>query len=449
MTERTGPGWRTALASPVTPLGLLVLVLVVAGAAIRIHHFATPSTYLFDEHHFVDNARRYVSGQSDLNDHPPLGKLFIAVSILALGDGPIAWRMPAQVAGALTLLLGSLAASRLFRDARAGWLAAALIAGDGFLASYSRVALLDGQLAACAAGALLLATARAGAATAVGAGMLTGAAANIKFSGGAVAVPLLLALAMARQPARRRLALAALLLAVAAAFYVILFSIGLRIAGHHGAGPAAVVAETLRLLRAHSGATDMKNSWVSGWPTWVLPARVLPLASLDGGLQVRLVSSLGNLAVWWPAMAVALSATVAVIWRGLGATLALEPTTASAPEAALGTLPLGWRGLGLVGFVAANGPSVVLVLSAAIAFLAPWVMTHRDSYIYHFLPAYVADVVLLAGFAAFVGRRWPLVTVAFVAVVSIVAAFYAPVWSLLPISERAASHRLFLPGWRG
>ena len=37
-------------------------------------------------HHFVENARNILATRSDWNDHPPLGKLLLAIGIVALGE---------------------------------------------------------------------------------------------------------------------------------------------------------------------------------------------------------------------------------------------------------------------------------------------------------------------------------------------------------------------------
>jgi len=98
-TPRTAP--ETALAalrtSPanagsrlgLSPLGVVLVCLFGLGMYLRLHYFGVPSTFQFDEHHFVENARRYIDHQTDLNDHPPLGKLMIAFSMRVLGDTPV------------------------------------------------------------------------------------------------------------------------------------------------------------------------------------------------------------------------------------------------------------------------------------------------------------------------------------------------------------------------
>jgi dolichyl-phosphate-mannose-protein mannosyltransferase len=424
-----------AVRKPAAPITLVTFVLVIAGCALRLHDLRFPSTLLFDEFHFVENARNYLAGRADWNDHPPLGKLIIAASISMAGDGPLGWRLPALVLGFLTITLGAAAAWRLFRDPKAGWLTAALLSADGFFIGYSRVALLDGYLATCAAAALLVASARWTPWIAAMAGALLGIAGSIKFSGAGLLLPLVAALATedhaGRAHARRdRFLSLALLIVVAGVVYWALFALGLRLT-KQPASVAGVAEATIQLLKRHMDLTEMKNPWVSGWPTWALPWRPVLLGSFDQVTGVRVLSSLGNLAVWWGAVIAGLTLTAKIGWRGL------EPTIESGTVAR-------WNG----DFLAVHGRATLIVLSLVVGFLAPWALTHRDSYIYHFLPSYLGLVVLLGATLAWWTPRLPVAVLTFMVLVLLVTSFYAPVWSFVPLSPQALRHRLFLPSWR-
>jgi dolichyl-phosphate-mannose-protein mannosyltransferase len=59
----------------------------------------------FDEFHYVPSAKQFLARKENQNwEHPPLGKLMMAVGIQALGDRPIGWRVMSTVFGALTLV---------------------------------------------------------------------------------------------------------------------------------------------------------------------------------------------------------------------------------------------------------------------------------------------------------------------------------------------------------
>ncbi len=423
----------------ISPLRVLLLTLIGAGLALRLHLFRFPSKFLFDEHHFVENARNYLQGRPDLNDHPPLGKLLIALSMQLFGDTPAGWRAPALLFGLASIGLAAAAARRLFESDRAAWFAAALLSADGFLIAYSRAGLLDGYLTACGLATLLLATHRWTPALAIASGAVAGAALNIKFSGVATLVPLAVSLALAKLPTARKATLAAAVLGAAFVVYVSSYAVGLSISGQP-ASVANVFSETARLYRHHAVLTDMKNPATSGWISWALPVRPLLLGSVDHLGSVQALSSLGNLAAWWSSVALGVSCSLWILWRGLTATLAgTRPSGAPAGNDAA---------FDPSGFITRHGPSVVLTLSAIGAFLAPWILTHRDSYIYHFLPSYSTLLLLLAGFLAWASERRAFQVLQFFALVLLVTAFYAPVWSFFEISSDALRQRLFLGGWR-
>jgi dolichyl-phosphate-mannose--protein O-mannosyl transferase len=227
--------------------------------------------------------------------------------------------------------------------------------------------------------------------------------------------------------------------------YVGLFALGLAIVGKE-ASLSLVLSETGRLYSHHAVLTDMKHPLTSGWPTWVVPVRPLVLGFRSELGQVRALSSLGNLALWWAACGVALLCVVAILRQGLLATLRPIPdASAEAVPARDSTTSAPWP---LEGFVLAHGRAVVLAIAGAAAFVSPWVLTHRDSYIYHFLPAYAVLLVLLGGY---VGTLWPArprAVLAYLAVVTVVAGWYAPVWSFLPLSRQSYEQRLPLENWR-
>jgi dolichyl-phosphate-mannose-protein mannosyltransferase len=432
------------------PWALTLGLLVGLGLVLRVVAFDVPAGFLFDEHHFVENARNYLAHRADWNDHPPLGKLFIALSIRLLGDGPVGWRMPALLFGLLTVALGGVTVARLFRSREAGAVAAALLSADGFLIAYSRAGLLDGVLAASLVLALFCSTLRPSARVAVAAGALLGCAMNVKFSGVGVALPLLVWLLLDERAWSRRLALGGVVGVVAASTYLGLYAAGLALAGQP-TGVSAAVRETQRLLAHHAALTDMKHPLTSGWVTWFLPQRAIVMSWIDSMGTVRALSMLGNLATWWGAGLCAAAATwnIAV----LGLRRVLKPVTA-APEpvppsegvdaTAATASPEG----PVARFVLSHGRAAVLLLAGALGFLAPWAVSHRDSYLYHYLPSYTALVMLLGGFVSWLRARSPGLALGFVCVVLVVAAVYAPLWSSLPLSAEGARARLFLQGWR-
>lgn len=441
-TVRTRGAARFGL--ELSPLLVLCAAMCALGVGLRIHALSFPSDFLFDEHHFVENARNYLAGKPDLNDHPPLGKLFIALSISALGDSSLAWRLPSLLFGLTSIVVAGVTARRLFESQRAAFVAAAFVAADGFLITYSRAALLDGYLALCSLLAVLVATTRPSPRYVLLGGLLAGSAVSIKFSGLAVFVPLAIGIATAKGLKGRRETSFLGLLGVAVVAYLALYCVGLNLA-RQPFSPVDAVNETRRLYTHHAALTEMKNALVSGWVSWALPTKPIMMGYVERLGTVRAMTSLGNLALWWPGVALALVLCWRVLYRGLRATLRdkkPEPAAAAANAGPLASV----AGLDFSGFLEAHGRSALILLGGAIGFVAPWAISHRDSYIYHFLPSYVLLVMLLAGFVAREART--TLVISFLSLVLVVLAFYAPIWSMFETSSRAVNLRLFLPVWR-
>src|SRR5205807_1418999 len=87
---------------------------VVAIVIFFVAHFAllvgvtTPEKFYFDEVHYVPAARQMLEPVMPvpmLNPmHPPLAKQLIALSIRGFGDGPLGWRYPGVLFGALAIV---------------------------------------------------------------------------------------------------------------------------------------------------------------------------------------------------------------------------------------------------------------------------------------------------------------------------------------------------------
>ncbi|HET9933651.1 MAG TPA: glycosyltransferase family 39 protein, partial [Polyangiaceae bacterium] len=212
------------------PLVVLCGFLFLLGAYLRLKNFGYPQSFQFDEHHFVENARNYLNHRADWNDHPPLGKLFIAASIAALGDNAFAWRLPSLIFGACTVALAAVVARRLFNSAWAGLFAAAFASVDGFLVAYSRSALLDGALCAMGLLSLLAATLERKRLLLWGS-IAAGVAMSVKFSGvGALVAPSVALLCSSSKRSAKVSALVSLGIG-ALAIYVVCYWIGFRLQG--------------------------------------------------------------------------------------------------------------------------------------------------------------------------------------------------------------------------
>ena len=115
--------------------------------AVLVVHFIVitqPSEPLFDEKHYVPDARAIVQEHETLRpEHPPLGKLFVASGIFLFGDNPFGWRIPTVVFGAICIVLFYLICRQLRMSKRAAYLATFLLALDNLSFVQASIAMLD------------------------------------------------------------------------------------------------------------------------------------------------------------------------------------------------------------------------------------------------------------------------------------------------------------------
>jgi dolichyl-phosphate-mannose--protein O-mannosyl transferase len=122
---------------------LVLAALLAAAAATRLWHLGLPAEIVFDEVHFVAQARHYIRGEPFLDPHPPLAKLVIAAGILLFGDHPWSWRIGNALIGILLVALTYMLGRRMFASRLAGALAASFIICDGMFLIDSRIAVID------------------------------------------------------------------------------------------------------------------------------------------------------------------------------------------------------------------------------------------------------------------------------------------------------------------
>lgn len=422
--------------SDTVQLGVACALLVTLGVLLRILGYAEPPTFTFDEHHFVENARNYLHGKNDWNDHPPLGKLLIAGGITLLGDTPFGWRIVSLSLGIGTIAAIGALSGRVYGTRQAFWIAGGLAAADGFLISYSKTSLLDGQLTFFSVAAVLASVGTRRWAGLFAAGCLSGLACGIKMSGVAsVATACIAAIVYGRRWVVPTVIGGALLT------YTTQWLIGLHLSGL-SISPASVVEETLRLYRHHVVLTDMANPSTSSWPTWFLPGHPLLLARTGSADSVRILSTMGNPLTWWLVSLTVGGCLSLTLWFGLRRTLQAEdaaPTERRGVRQPFTIIASFWQ---------SHGRSTLVPLCGWVMFLAPWVLTRRDSYIYHYLPSYAFGVIVLAGSFDFTRVRRPRLVLGALCAVLLISSFYAPVWSRRPLTEQGVKARLFIQGWR-
>ncbi|GAA1850948.1 dolichyl-phosphate-mannose--protein mannosyltransferase [Microbacterium koreense] len=144
------------------------LITLLAGV-LRLANLGNPESLVFDETYYVKDAwsqwnlgyaatwpdeadARFSSGETDIFDtegsfvvHPPLGKFFIGLGMWIFGaDSAFGWRVAVALFGTATVLVLYLVARSLSGSLVFASVASGLLAVDGLSIAMSRVALLDG-----------------------------------------------------------------------------------------------------------------------------------------------------------------------------------------------------------------------------------------------------------------------------------------------------------------
>ncbi len=122
---------------------LLLILLMATAALLRFWNLNHPAELVFDEVHFVGQARHYLHGETFLDPHPPLAKLIIALGIKLFGDVPWAWRVGVAIMGTILSGVSYLLGRRMFRSRLAAAFAAIFVLSDGFFLVDSRIAVID------------------------------------------------------------------------------------------------------------------------------------------------------------------------------------------------------------------------------------------------------------------------------------------------------------------
>jgi dolichyl-phosphate-mannose-protein mannosyltransferase len=103
-----------------------------------------PRGHDFDEFHYVPSAKQFLELKENQNwEHPPLGKLIMAVGIGIWGDRPIGWRYMSTVFGSLTLVGVYVWGLALFRNRRIALYAALITLFNQLLYVQARIGMLD------------------------------------------------------------------------------------------------------------------------------------------------------------------------------------------------------------------------------------------------------------------------------------------------------------------
>jgi dolichyl-phosphate-mannose-protein mannosyltransferase len=120
------------------------LALTLVAQLLFLINIQFPRTPNFDEFHYIPSAKQFLEWRENQNwEHPPLGKMIMAVGIGLWGDRPIGWRYMSTLFGALTLTGMYLWALALFRNQRLALWVAGLTLFNQLLYVQARIGMLD------------------------------------------------------------------------------------------------------------------------------------------------------------------------------------------------------------------------------------------------------------------------------------------------------------------
>ena len=154
---RIGSGRAGRAARAMRP-GRVLLVLIVGAVLLRLVWLTLPQgSLIFDEAYYVNAARAILGwhippdasyfgspiGLDPNSEHPPLGKLAIAASMLVFGDNGLGWRLPSVIAGVVALLAIYAIVRSTGRSRWLGVLTVAILALDNLTFVHGRIGTLD------------------------------------------------------------------------------------------------------------------------------------------------------------------------------------------------------------------------------------------------------------------------------------------------------------------
>jgi dolichyl-phosphate-mannose-protein mannosyltransferase len=121
-----------------------LFLIVVITLVLHLSTIYEPAELILDEQHYIPAARSIIQSRKDPRmEHPTLGKLLFAGSILVFGDNPVGWRALPVIFGTIDIILFFYICRRLHISPRASSFAVFLFAFENMTFIQASVAMLD------------------------------------------------------------------------------------------------------------------------------------------------------------------------------------------------------------------------------------------------------------------------------------------------------------------
>jgi dolichyl-phosphate-mannose-protein mannosyltransferase len=119
-------------------------LIVILTVALHLSVIARPNVPLFDEQHYIPDARTIIQQHDTARtEHPPLGKLLIVSGIYVFGDNQWGWRLPSVILGTLGVIFFYLMCRSFKMSWRASNIATFVLATENLYFVHSGMAMLD------------------------------------------------------------------------------------------------------------------------------------------------------------------------------------------------------------------------------------------------------------------------------------------------------------------
>ncbi len=135
---------------------IAISALVIAAIFAHFWRIGIPDSLVYDEHIYVEEAYKYLRGESFFEVHPPLGILLIVAGIKLFGCHSWSWRVANATIGTALIPITYLLTRRMFYSRGAAMLAGLLLLCEGMFLEYSRLALINIVYLTLGAAAFLL-----------------------------------------------------------------------------------------------------------------------------------------------------------------------------------------------------------------------------------------------------------------------------------------------------